>query len=41
MERKKRVVPGRSVRNVLKGITTIVRIVLNMQKSAEVVVVER
>lgn len=32
--------PGRSVRNVLKGIT-IIKIVLNVQKSAEVVVVER
>ena len=30
--------PGRSVRNVLKGITTIGSRVLNVQKSAEVIV---
>ena len=33
--------PGRSVRNVLKGDNHYREVVLNVQKSAEVVVVER
>ena len=32
---------GRSVWNALKGVTIIVKIMLNAQKSAEVIVVER